>query len=79
MSAPKRFSAEGSPLHGRKIPLDWDRMDPNAKRRALISYGYAADWTKGCRVMGQHAAAMTRKRRLRKEYAATRRHPEGKD
>jgi hypothetical protein len=79
MSKSKCFSAPGSPLHGRKIPLDWQRMDPNAKRRALISYGYAYDFQRACQVMGQHAAAMTRKRRTKQEYAAKRRHPEGKD
>lgn len=79
MSGGKCFSAPGSPLHGRRIPLDWQRMDTNAKRRALVSYGYAQDFQRACRVMGLHAAEVMRHRRERKEYAATRRHPEGND
>lgn len=79
MSDGKRFSAPGSPLHGRRIPMDWARMDTNAKRRALVSYGYAQDFQRACRVMGLHGAAVKRRRRERKEYAASRRHPEGND
>lgn len=79
MSDGKRFSAPGSPLHGRRIPMDWTRMDANGKRRALVSYGYAPDFQGACRVMGQHAAAVMRRRRERELYAASRRHPEGND
>lgn len=74
-----RFSAPGSPLHGKRIPKDWHVMDGPGKRRALVSYGYAENFERACRVMGLHAAAVVRRRRERLEYAATRRHPEGND
>ena len=74
-----RFSAPGSPLHGKRIPMDWHRLDVPAQRRALVSYGYAETFERACRVMGLHAAAVVRRRRERLEYAATRRHPEGND
>lgn len=81
MSKTNRFTAEGSPLHGKQIPLDWKRLDECGKRRALIGYGYATDYRHACRLMGQHAAAVTRERRLREEdrqqRLENRRHPEG--
>jgi len=73
------FSAPGSPLHGKKIPRDWRAMEPSAKRRALVSYGYATSYEHACRLMGQHAAAVVRRRRLKIKQAASRRHPEGRD
>ncbi len=79
MKSRPRFSAEGSPLKGKPIPLDWKVMNPTGKRRALVSYGYARSYAHACTIMGQHAAAVTRARRLRLESAANRRHPEGKD
>lgn len=79
MNRGARFSAAGSPLHGRRIPADWRIMDATAKRRALVSYGYAESYEKACRMMGQHAAAVVRARRLKLEHAASRRHPEGND
>jgi hypothetical protein len=74
-----RFFAPGSPLHTKRVPRDWHRMDGPAQRRTLVCYGYADTFEKACRVMGQHAAAMMRLRRERKQYAASRRHPEGND
>lgn len=62
-----RFCVPGSPLHGRRKPLDWDRMDGPAKRRALVACGYAECYEAACRVMGRHAAAVVRARRLRLE------------
>lgn len=74
-----KFSVPGSPLDGRRVPQDWARMDPNGKRRALVAYEYATSYEGACRLMGQHAAAVMRARRLRDEHAAKARHPEGKD
>jgi hypothetical protein len=74
-----RFSAPGSPLHGKKIPRDWHFMDARGKALALVSYGYAENFERACRVLGLHAAAVVRRRRERMEHAAARRHPEGKD
>lgn len=79
MKSRPRFSADKSPLQGKPIPLDWKTMDPTAKRRALVSYGYARDYEHACRLMGQHGAALQRWQRERKAAAAKRRHPEGKD
>lgn len=83
MARPDRFTAEGSPLQGKRVPMDWTRLDDCAKRRALVSYGYARDYGHACRLMGQHAAAVTRERRLREEerlhQVENRRHPEGRD
>lgn len=72
-----RFKTEGSPLQGRRVPRDWRRMDCVGKRKALVDYGYATDYQHACRLMGQHAAAVMRRRRLRMERAMNRRHPEG--
>jgi hypothetical protein len=77
MSSSHRFLVPGSPLHGREVPQDWARMDLGAKRKALVSYGYAEDYSGACRLMGQHAAAVRRGRRVQAERAANRRQPEG--
>lgn len=83
MSGGLRFSAPGSPLHGKNVPLDWGRMTPDAKRRALVAYGYATSYKHACSKMGVHAAAVVRQRREWKEAEEqrlqARRHPEGKD
>lgn len=62
-----RFWVPGSPLHGRRKPLDWDRLDCWAQRRALVACGYAENYEAACRAMGRHAAAVVRERRLRLE------------
>ena len=81
MSRTNRFTAEGSPLHGKAVPLDWKRLDECGKKRALVAYGYAQDYRHACKIMGKHAAAVTRERRLREEdlqqRLENRRHPEG--
>lgn len=83
MSKSRRFSAPGSPLHGKQIPLDWGRMTPEAKRKALVSYGYAKGYGDACSKMGCHAAAVVRQRRElmeeERKRLQTRRHPEGQD
>ena len=79
MSGSNRFYAPGSPLHGRRVPMDWGHMDVPGQRRALMDYGYAPDFKAACRMMGLHAAAVVRCRRLKLELAASRRHPEGND
>lgn len=47
---------------GRRVPQDWDLMDLQGKKRALISYGYAADWMSAGALMGQHSAAVRKLR-----------------
>ena len=79
MSRSNRFTTAGSPLYGKEVPLDWKRMTPPAKRRALVAYGYAESYEAACRLMGRHAAAVVGRRRDRMEQAANRRHPEGQD
>jgi hypothetical protein len=74
-----RFNLPGSPLDGRPVPQDWARMDSNAKRRALVAYGYASSFTKACSLMGKLGAAVKSGRRAKKDKAAKARHPEGKD
>lgn len=63
----KRFRCPGSPLHGKAVPLDWRRLDGPAKRRALVACGHAESYEAACRMMGLHAAAVMRARRLREE------------
>lgn len=41
MSRSDRFTTIGSPLYGKEVPLDWKRMTPQAKRRALVACGLA--------------------------------------
>ena len=83
MSGTNRFTAEGSPLDGKRVPLDWKRLDKCGKRRALVDYSYARDYRHACKIMGLHSAAVTRERRLREKdlqrRLANRKHPEGKD
>lgn len=83
MSVSRRFMAPGSPLHGKEVPRDWSDLTTPAKRRALVSYGYAANYDQACRVMGRHVAAVMRARRLKAEEEKRRidgrKHPEGRD
>lgn len=65
MTDQKRFTLPGSPLNGKVIPLDWDRMTPTGKRRALVDYGYARSWEAACSLMGKHGAALRTERRAR--------------
>jgi hypothetical protein len=67
MTDQKRFTLPGSPLNGKVIPLDWGRMTPNAKRRALVDYQYARTWEEAGTVLGKHHAAI---RATRRESAA---------
>ena len=43
--------------------MDWAVLDFKGKVTALIRVGYAADWTEGCRMLGQHSAAINRGRK----------------
>lgn len=79
MSRSDRFTTIGSPLYGKEVPLDWKRMTPQAKRRALVACGLAENFDAACSLMGRHAAAVVRRRRERMEKAASCRHPEGRD
>ncbi|HRQ87530.1 MAG TPA: hypothetical protein PLA50_01960 [Bacteroidia bacterium] len=74
-----RFQVNGSPLDGLRVPQDWRAMDATGKRKALVDYGYATDFRHACRLMGQHAAAVMRRRREHREQARNRRHPEGEE
>lgn len=78
-SASTHFHVPGSPLDGKRVPLDWALLDPPAKRRALMKCGYASDYAAAGRVLGKHGAAVGAARRQKKKDAAERRHPEGKD
>lgn len=77
MGSGGRWMVPGSPLDGRRVPMDWNSMDSRGQRSALVSYGYARSFEEACRVMGRHAAATMRARREREDRAAKARHPEG--
>jgi|GEM_PF-3527020 len=64
MSDRNRFFTPDSPLQGRKLPPDWDRLtDLNAKRRALIAMGYAENFSKASNMLAGHSAAVKNHRR----------------
>lgn len=65
MSSPRKFTAPWSPLNGKRVPMDWQCMEPSAKGRALVAYGYAQDYKAARKMIGRHAAAVVRQRRIR--------------
>lgn len=58
----ERFHVPDSPLEGRVVPSDWNRLDLGGKREALLRCGIARSYAQAARMMGKHAAAVKRYR-----------------
>lgn len=67
MASARRFFTPGSPLEGKAVPQDWFSMDPNAKRQALMAYGYARDWSQASAFLAGHSSAVRRERKRRED------------
>jgi hypothetical protein len=52
------FWMPGSPLHGKKVPPAWDRLDLNGKKQVLVERGFASDWSSASSLLGKHAASV---------------------
>ena len=61
------FEVPGSPLNGRRVPRDWNRLELPGKWKALEICGYAESYVAARKVMGKHAAAVAKLRAERKK------------
>lgn len=57
---PTHFVIAGSPLDGKRIPMDWGRLTIRGKAEALVKVGYAPTYGKAMEMIGHHAAAIGR-------------------
>lgn len=62
------FVCPGSPLHDRRLPMDWTGLNCfRAKAQALVKAGLARSWEEACSLLARHAQAVARARKRRME------------
>ena len=63
MKKGNHFNVPGSPLNGKTVPTDWNKLTVPGKKRALIKCGYFENWTTASKAFSKHVGAALKNRR----------------